>query len=45
MKHITFKNYHKQKEVENVIYADIECYMEGMNRRIGDNMVVKSKGA
>ena len=40
---VTFKNYHKQHEVDNVIFTDVECYMEGMNRSIGDNMFVISK--
>ena len=42
-KHVTLKNYHKQQEVENVIYADIESYMESMNRSLGDNMFLISK--
>ena len=29
-KQIKFKNQHRQKEVNNVIFSDIECYMKGM---------------
>ena len=34
LKQIKFKNHHKEQEVKNVIYSDIECYMEGVNEKI-----------
>ena len=37
LKQIKFKNQHKQQEVKNVIFADIECYMKGTDQKIGDN--------
>ena len=40
---VTFKSYQKQQELANVVFADIECYLEGMNRSIGDKMFVISK--
>ena len=42
LKQIKFKNHHKEQEFKNVIYSDIEGYMEGVNKRIGDNMYMLS---
>ena len=36
LKQIKFKNYYKQQEVKNVIYSDIECYMDIIKIKIGD---------
>ena len=36
LKQIKFKNHYKQ-EVKKVIYSDIECYMDSINKKIGDN--------
>ena len=36
IKEIKFKNQHKQQEVRNVIFADIECYMKGTDQKIGE---------
>ena len=36
-KKINFKNHCKQQEVKNVIYSDFECYMDSINKKIGDN--------
>ena len=35
LKQIKFKNQHKQQEVNNVIFSDIECYMKGTDEKIG----------
>ena len=37
LKQIKFKNPYKQQEVKNVIYSDIDCYMDSINKKIGDN--------
>ena len=37
LKQIKFKNHYKQQEVKNVIYSDIECYMNSINKKIVDN--------
>ena len=37
MKQIKFKNQHKQQEVNNVIFSDIECYMKRTDEKIGSN--------
>ena len=37
IKQIKFKNHYKQQEVKNVIYSDIECYMDSINKKIVDN--------
>ena len=37
LKQIKFKNQHKQQEVNNVIFSDIECYMKGTDEKIGSN--------
>ena len=37
LKQINFKNHYKQQEVKNVIYSDIECFMDSINKNIGDN--------
>ena len=37
LKQIQFKNQHKQQEVNNVIFSDIECYMKGTDEKIGRN--------
>ena len=37
LKQINFKNYYKQQKVKNVIYSDIECYMDSINKKVGDN--------
>ena len=36
-KQIKFKNHYKQQEVKNVIYSDIECYIDSINEKIGNN--------
>ena len=38
LKQIKFKNQHKQQEVNNVIYSDIECNMKGTDEKIGSNI-------
>ena len=35
LKQIKFKNQHRQQEVNNVIFSDIECYMKGTDEKIG----------
>ena len=35
LKQINFKNQHRQKEVNNVIFSDIECYMKGTDEKNG----------
>ena len=35
LKQIKFKFQHKQQEVNNVIFSDIECYMKGTDEKIG----------
>ena len=37
LKQIKFKNHYKQQEVKNVIYSDIECYMDSIIKKIVDN--------
>ena len=37
LKQIKFKNQHKQQEVNNVLFSDIECYMKGTDEKIGSN--------
>ena len=37
LKQINFKNQHKQQEVNNVIFSDIECYMKGTDEKFGSN--------
>ena len=37
LKQIKFQNHHKQQEVKNIIYSDIECYVKSNNEKIGDN--------
>ena len=37
LKQIKFKNQHRQQEVNNVIFNDIECYMKGTDEKIGRN--------
>ena len=37
LKQIKFKNQHKQQEVNNVIFCDIECYMKRTDEKIGSN--------
>ena len=37
LKQIKFKNQHKQQEVNNDIFSDIECYMKGTDEKIGSN--------
>ena len=37
LKQNKFKNQHKQQEVNNVIFSDIECYMKGTDEKIGSN--------
>ena len=37
LKQIKFKNQHRQQEVNNVIFSDIECYMKGTDAKIGSN--------
>ena len=37
LKQNKFKNEHKQQEVNNVIFSDIECYMKGTDGKIGSN--------
>ena len=37
LKQIKFKNYYKQNEVKNVIHSGIECYVDSINKKIGNN--------
>ena len=37
LKQVKFKNYYKQQEMKNVIYSDFECYMDSINKKIGNN--------
>ena len=37
LKQTKFKNQHRQQEVNNVIFSDIECYMKGTDEKIGSN--------
>ena len=37
LKQIKCKNQHKQQEVNNVKFSDIECYMKGTDEKIGSN--------
>ena len=37
LKQIKFKNHYKQQEMKNVIYRDIKCYMDSIDKKIVDN--------
>ena len=37
LKQIKFKNQHKQQEVNNVIFSNVECYLKGTDEKIGSN--------
>ena len=37
LKQIKSKNQHNQQEMKNVIYSDIEFYMEGVSKMNGEN--------
>ena len=37
LKQVKFKNQHKQQEVNNVIFSDIDCYMKGTDEKFGSN--------
>ena len=37
LKRNNFKNQHRQQEVNNVIFSDIECYKKGTDEKIGSN--------
>ena len=43
LKQIKFKNQHRQQEVNNVIFSDIECYMKGSDEKIGSNIYKTSE--
>ena len=45
LKQIKFKNQHKQQEMNNVIFSDIECYLKGTDGKIGSNTYKISENA